>query len=193
MNSIYQEIMDYIPKSLEEQKDQEMMLELIKLHQEKILTRDVSFAHFTSSSMIFNQDKTKILMVFHRIYKSWSWTGGHADGNPQLLEVAIKEAKEETGIKEVVPLSKKFASLEVLPVWGHMKKDTYVSSHLHLNVSYLFMANEQEELQICEDENTGVLWIPIDKIEQYVTERNMFPIYYKLIQRAKENEKKSYE
>ena len=48
----------------------------------------------TSSGLIFNKNLDKILMVHHNIYNTWSWTGGHADGEDDLLKVAIKEAKE---------------------------------------------------------------------------------------------------
>ena len=43
-------------------------------------------------------------MIHHNIYNSWSWTGGHADGDKDLLYVAIKEAKEETGVKNIKAL-----------------------------------------------------------------------------------------
>ena len=34
-------------------------------------------------------------MVYHNIYNSWSWLGGHADGETDLLAVALREVKEE--------------------------------------------------------------------------------------------------
>ena len=50
-----------------------------------VLTRNNKMCHFTASSWIINKDKTKVLMVYHNIYKSWSWTGGHADGDTAKL------------------------------------------------------------------------------------------------------------
>ena len=55
-------------------------------------------AHMTASSWIVNEDYTKVLMIYHNIYNSWAWTGGHADGDEDLLHVAVKEAREETGL-----------------------------------------------------------------------------------------------
>ena len=74
-------------------------------------------------------------MAYHNIYHSWAWTGGHADGEKDLLSVAIREAKEETGIKTVKPVMEGIFSLEVLTVDGHEKNGSYVPSHLHLNVT----------------------------------------------------------
>ncbi len=61
-------------------------------------------------------------MIYHKIYDSWAWTGGHSDGDSDLLYVAIKEAKEETGIKNVIPISENIYSLELTNVIGHEKR-----------------------------------------------------------------------
>ena len=60
----------------------------------------------TASGFIVNEARNKTLMVHHNIYNSWSWTGGHADGDSDLLAVALREAREETGIVNVTPLSR---------------------------------------------------------------------------------------
>ena len=123
-------------------------------------------------------------MINHNLYNSWAWTGGHADGEADLLAVAIKEAKEETGVVNIRPLSAEIMSLDILPVWGHMKKWKYVSSHQHLNVSYLLVGSEEDVLRIKEDENSNVGWIPVNEIETYCQEPQIIPIYQKLLQRA---------
>lgn len=71
--------------------------------------------------------------------------------------------------------------MDVLPVWGHVKRGNYVSSHLHLNFSYLFETNEDEKLRVKEDENSQVGWIEISEIRKKVTEPDMIPVYEKLI------------
>ncbi len=63
-------------------------------------------------------------MIHHNIYKTWAWTGGHADGDPDLIHVAIKEAIEETGVKHFHVVSEEILSLDVLTVDGHIKKRT---------------------------------------------------------------------
>ena len=122
-------------------------------------------------------------MVYHNIYKSWSWTGGHSDGESNLLDVAIRELKEETGVKNVKPILDDIFSLEIICVNGHVKKGKYVSSHVHLNVSYLLEADENEILRIKEDENSGVRWIDINNAIEMSTETWMKGIYKKLIEK----------
>ncbi|MNT18188.1 NUDIX domain protein [compost metagenome] len=125
------------------------------------------------------------MFVFHNLYNSWAWTGGHSDGDNDLLNVAIKEAKEETGIKTIKPISNDIFSMEILPVWGHVKKGKFVPSHQHLNLTYILEADENEVLQIKEDENSDVKWIPINEIDDYSKENNMKRYYKKIIEKFK--------
>ena len=178
------QIQSYVPMNEQEVQDQKVILNYIKLFEHNILTRENAFAHLTSSGFILIEARVKVLLIYHNLYNSWAWTGGHADGEADLLAVAIKEAKEETGVVNIRPLSAEIMSLDILPVWGHMKKGKYVSSHQHLNVSYLLVASEEDVLRIKEDENSNVGWIPINEIETYCQEPQMIPIYQKLLQRA---------
>ena len=128
------DIENYEPYNEQEIKDKDLILKCIKLHDD-ILTRENTIAHITSSGYIVNKSRTKVLMIYHKIYKSWAWTGGHADGDSNLLHVAIKEAKEETGLKNVTPITENILGLDVLNVNGHVKKGKYISSHLHLSIA----------------------------------------------------------
>jgi 8-oxo-dGTP pyrophosphatase MutT (NUDIX family) len=123
-------------------------------------------------------------MAFHKIYNSWAWTGGHADGESDFEAIARREAQEETGIVNLRLLGNGPASLEILPVWAHVKSGKHVGSHLHLNVSYLFEADDSLPLRIAQDENSAVGWIEVDSLCQKVSEPPMIPIYERLLSRA---------
>ncbi|MDW8803172.1 NUDIX hydrolase [Clostridium sp. A1-XYC3] len=179
-----QSIKEYCPYNEQEEKDKEIMLKCINIFND-ILTRNNEIVHITSSAFIVNREKDKVLMVHHNIYNSWSWTGGHADGEEDLLLVAVKEAKEETGIKNVYPVTKDIFSLDILPVIGHIKKGKYVSPHLHLSIAYLIEADESELLIIKEDENSDVKWIPMNKINMYSNEPHMHKVYNKIVSKIR--------
>ena len=178
-------IKEYIPYNEQEEKDKEVFIKCINMFDD-ILIRNNEIAHITSSAFIVNKDKDKVLMVYHNINNSWSWVGGHADGEEDLLYVAMKEAKEETGIKNVSPVSDNILSMDILPVLGHIRKGKYVPPHLHLSVAYLLEANENEQLIIKPDENSGVQWIPVDKIDTYSNEPHMVKVYNKIVSKLKE-------
>ena len=179
------EIAAYVPQNEQEEADQRMMLTYIDLFPQTILTRDNEIAHFTSSGFIVNADCSKVLMAHHNLYRVWAWTGGHADGDPDLLSVALREAREEPGAEHVKPLSPAIASLDILPVWGHVKRGAWVPSHQHLNVTYLLTAEESDPLRPRAGENTKVAWLPADRLLELTNEWQMDPIYAKLLDRAR--------
>lgn len=178
------QILDYQPSCEQEERDRQLMLQYLELFPDTIGTRQCEIAHMTASSLIFNKDRGKLLMVYHNIYRSWSWTGGHADGEQDLLLTAVREAKEETGLMEVRPIRKEAQGLHILPVWGHFKRGRFVSSHQHLNLTYFLEADEEAKLQMKEDENSGVAWIALEELRDMVTEREMLPVYEMLIEKA---------
>lgn len=178
------QIQKYEPVDEQEVNDKRVILEFIK-NNDNVLLRENEIAHITSSGFILNKTFDKVLMVHHNIYNSWCWTGGHADGDCDLLKVAIKEAIEETGVKNVYPLSQDIASIDILGVNSHIKRGKYVSSHLHLSIAYLLVCDEEEKLEINEEENSGVKWIDIDKMLDVINEEHMVYLYEKLIKKSK--------
>jgi len=188
--NLLREIERYEPYNEQEARDKNVMLGFLK-NQKNILTRENEIAHFTASAWVLNEKQDKVLMIYHNIYDSWSWTGGHADGEENLLEVAIKEVKEETGLNEVRPIQKDIFSLEILTVEGHLKNSQYVPSHLHINCTFLLEASEKEELVMKPDENQGVRWMDIEKCAEVSKEPSMQKIYEKLNEKLKSLRKAS--
>lgn len=175
---------EYAAGDEREAVEQKIILEQIAAQGERILSRECEFAHMTASAIIVNKERTKTLMAFHKIYNSWAWTGGHADGENDFEAIARREAQEETGIEGLRLLRGGIASMEILPVWAHVKRGRQVPSHLHLNVSYLFEADDSLPLRVAQDENSAVGWIAIDELERRVSEPLMIPIYKRLLKRA---------
>ena len=147
--SIRDDIARYAPFNEQEERDKAVILDFMDRHGDAFLRSNLT-AHMTASAWVVNAARDRVLMVYHKIYDSWSWTGGHADGEEDLLSVAIREVREETGVQSVRPVSEEIYSLEILTVDGHEKRGEYVPSHLHLNVTYLLEADEHEALRICE-------------------------------------------
>lgn len=180
------EIRAYVPQSEQETIDQRIILEYIDQYPGTVLTRENEYAHITSSGFVVNADASKVLMAHHNIYRVWAWTGGHADGDGDLLAVALREAQEETGAAHIRPLGEDIASLDILPVWGHVKRGKYVASHQHLNVAYLLLADENDALTVRVGENTRVGWLPAERLLEYTNEWEMDVVYTKLLERARD-------
>jgi len=182
--SYIDDINSYIPKNKQEIQDKKVILEYIHRFPHNVLLRDNEIAHITSSGFVVNQALDKCLMIHHNIRNTWAWTGGHADGNHNFLEVAMKEAFEETGVS-VMPLSNEIASIDILTVSGHVKNGNFVNSHLHLSVAYILIADENNTPVIKPDENSAVEWFPVRKInEDLFTSCDVY-LYTKLLRQAK--------
>ena len=151
------EIKDYQPCCEQEERDKAVILAFLDAYDDAFL-RENLIAHMTASAWVVNPARDKVLMVYHKLYDSWAWTGGHADGETDLLSVALRECREETGVQHVRPVSEEIYSMEILTVDGHEKRGQYVPSHLHLNLTYLLEADDTQALRVCEDENKGVAW-----------------------------------
>ena len=160
--NIIEKFHEYTPYNIQEEKDKKIILDFLNKYEDSFYRSNL-LAHMTASAWVTNKNRDKILMAYHKIYDSWSWLGGHCDGNEDCLEVAIKEVKEETGVSHVYPISEDIYSLEVLAVESHIKNNDYVPTHLHLNLTYLLEADDNDPLFIKQDENSGVAWFKIDE------------------------------
>ena len=181
---IYEQIKAYRPWNEQERQDQVLILDFLRKNSDAFYRTNL-LAHMTASAWVVNPQRSKVLMVYHRLYDSWSWAGGHADGEEDLLAVALREVREETGVQRLRPVTEEIYSLEVLTVDGHEKHGRYVPSHLHLNVTYLLEAEEDQPLRVCEAENSGVAWFSLAdalsaSTEPWFVERIYKKLYEKL-------------
>ena len=179
----------HTPFNAQEEADRQVILRT--LERDPACFERTAPAHMTCSIWTIDPAARQTLLVHHNIYNSWSWIGGHADGERDLAAAALRELQEETGVTgtrlvECGPGA--IFSIEVLPVAGHEKCGRYVSSHTHLNVTYLVIADPAEPLRVCADENSAVRWVPLqDAIalsdEPWIRDR----IYHKLIDKLRQH------
>ena len=168
------------PWNEQEARDREELLRRLESG-EALLTRENAAAHLTASAWVVNPRRDRVLMAWHNLYGSWAWLGGHADGDPDLAAVALREVREESGAERVRLLSPDIFSLEILTVDGHEKRGVYVSSHLHLNVTYLVEADDDQPLRCKPDENSRVGWFSsADAVAAFCNDTATTEIYTKL-------------
>lgn len=161
MEELLRQIRRFLPENEQEARDRLEILRRLESG-EQLLCRTNLSAHLTASAWVVNPARSRVLMAHHNLYHSWAWLGGHADGEADLAAVALREVREESGAEELRLLSPDPFSLEILCVDGHEKKGGYVPSHLHLNVTYLVEAPDNQPLRVCREENSGVAWFTPD-------------------------------
>ncbi len=158
---LLRELSVFKPWNEQEARDREELLRRLG-GGEDLYGRENPSAHLTASAWVVSPDRTRVLMAYHNQFDSWAWLGGHADGDRDLLATALREVREESGLREVRPVSRQIFSLEILTVDGHEKRGRYVSSHLHLNVTFLLEADPAEEVRCKPDENSRVGWFRLE-------------------------------
>lgn len=184
---------NYTPTTEREVADYKLIQQcLASFDQTKLFTRDNVVCHFTASGFILNASRDKALMIYHNIYDSFAWTGGHNDGDMDFFDVAYREAMEETGLTTdtLKAITNQIISIEVLAVPSHVKRGELISTHLHLNFTYAFEAAEDAAVAIKPDENSAVEWIAVADIPTRVNEAPMVEIYNKIIKNVLDHDAK---
>ena len=125
--------------------------------------------HFTGSAWVVSPKKNKVLLTHHKILNKWLQLGGHADGEQNLLNVAIREAKEESGMTKIAVIDEQIFDMDIHRVFGRKNEP----SHLHYDVRFIFEANPKNENIVVSSESFGVEWIPIDKISKLNPEKSI--------------------
>ncbi len=133
--------------------------------------------HITGSAWIIDSTRKNALLIHHAKLNRWLQPGGHADGDENVLRVALREAEEETGVKDFKILSYSIFDLDIHPIPN--RKD--FQDHLHYDIRYLIQANAEDEL-ILSDESFDVAWINFDQLPS-LTDYN--PSINRMVQKVK--------
>ncbi len=157
----------------EERKFVAGFIELLK--QKDCFERTHLPGHITGSAWIINAQKTKALLVHHAKLNKWVQPGGHADGEEDVLNVALREAGEETGLKNLKSTPIIFdIDIHTIPA----RKD--FSEHLHYDIRFLMEGDEAEKI-IFSDESHDVKWILLNDLEKFTIERSVLRMKDKVV------------
>jgi ADP-ribose pyrophosphatase YjhB (NUDIX family) len=161
----------YDPTDVTEKADKIKMLEFLNSH-EDCFERSLSIGHFCGSCWLENYDGTKFLLSLHNKHKRWVPLGGHADGNFDILRVAMREAHEESGLEYLEFVSKEIFDIGIYP----FPERDGIPAHLHYSVAFLVRAsNLNEDIKI-SDESLDLRWFekyPFDGMSGVDEEREI--------------------
>lgn len=116
--------------------------------------------HITGSSWILDKSRQFVLLVHHGTLNKWLQPGGHAEGEENVLNVALREAMEETGLKSFKVLHDGIFDLDIhpIPARGNFPE------HLHYDIRFLFEADRGEQI-IVSEESHDVAWLPLSQLK----------------------------
>ena len=130
--------------------------------------RSLQVGHITGSAWIVDRDRTHALFTHHRKLNKWLQLGGHADGDPDILRVALREAREESNLDAIRPISGNIfdVDIHVIPARGAEPE------HLHYDVRFLLEADRSAPLTVSE-ESRSLAWMPLDEIIRINSEESI--------------------
>lgn len=122
--------------------------------------RSLLVGHVTGSAWIVSPNRQQTVLIHHRKLDRWFQPGGHADGDPDIAAVAVREAEEETGLTSLHLVSPAIFDVDVHPIPARGD----VPEHLHYDIRFLLEANPEELFQIT-DEVKNIRWFPLEAVE----------------------------
>ena len=109
--------------------------------------------HITGSAWLLDPAGTRVLLTHHRKLGRWIQLGGHADGDADVLAVAIREAREESGIRSIRPVSEEIFDLDVHLFPGGATE----AAHQHYDIRFLLQVEGDHTFAV-SDESHALAW-----------------------------------
>ena len=173
-NGLLKLLEEYSP-SPDEIRFKDEMIEFAKKN-ENCFERSLLSGHFTASAWLLNKDKSKAFLMHHVKLDVWCQSGGHCDGDPDLLRVAVKEAKEESGISAIVPIHNQIFDIDIHPIPAFKQ----IPPHFHYDVRFLLQVTSDEEA-VPNPESKGVMWVGKNPQDLPTTEPSILRIFNKWV------------
>lgn len=172
-NTLIQLLENYHPLFQEEQVAKERIMEFVT-HYPDCFERSLEIGHITASSWLLNKDHTHVLLMHHAKLNLWVQLGGHCDGNPDVLEVAIKEAQEESGIMGIEPLSHGIFDIDVHLIPANSKE----KEHYHYDIRFLLHITSDEDF-VQNNESKELRWVGKNRTELPANEQSVIRMFDK--------------
>lgn len=155
------------PLTDEEERMRQRLLEFVAAY-ENCFDRSLAIGHVTGSAWITDQDRSHVLLTHHGKLDKWLQLGGHADGNPDVLQVALREAGEESGLTSLRPVRESIFDVDIHLIPARKTEP----EHYHYDVRYLLEADRGEPLQI-SSESKDLQWIRLTDVTRLTTEESV--------------------
>jgi 8-oxo-dGTP pyrophosphatase MutT (NUDIX family) len=157
---LLQRLEKHQPSTPEETQFKQQMIEFITQNTD-CFERSLLIGHITGSAWIVDKSRKFTLLTHHRKLDKWFQTGGHCDGDSDVLNVALKEAHEETGLSNIQVISSDIFDIDIHPI----PERKGVPAHLHYDVRFLLEANINEPF-IVSSESTDLAWVALSEVSK---------------------------
>jgi len=164
------------PNPFQEDKKIVERFQTLFLKTDSPFSRDQFPGHLTGSCFLLDPSHGKILLLHHKKLEKWLQMGGHCDGECEMAQVALREAEEESGCKDLSLLLFDIIDLDIHLIPERKNEP----EHFHYDVRYLGICHSPEKIQLAEEESNDLAWFPFDKAFQMAKEPSMHRVFRKV-------------
>lgn len=147
------------------------MLEQIKdfvLRYDNFYSRAQTAGHLTGSAWVLSEDFAHALLTHHGKFDCWVQLGGHVEDDADMLGAALREAREESGLDDVRPLSEQIFDVDVHAIPANLKEP----AHFHYDIRFLFTADRTAPF-VVSGESKALAWVELEKIAELTSEESV--------------------
>lgn len=155
----------------------ERLREFVEEHAD-CFERSLAVGHVTGSAWILDRSRAFTLLTHHRKIGKWLQLGGHADGDPDVLRVALREAREESGLAAVAPISEEIFDIDIHAIPARGRE----GEHLHYDVRFLLEADRRAPLSITA-ESRSLEWVALGRVAELNPEESVSRMVSKTLRR----------
>lgn len=164
---LLQLLADYAAAHPEEAARTTRFVDFVERHSD-CFERSLTVGHLTGASWLVDSTGTRVLLTHHRKLGRWLQLGGHADGDPDILAVALREAYEESGLARIEVLTPTIFDLDIHTIPARGREP----AHEHFDVRFVMQAIGSDDYRVSE-ESHDLAWVPIDALDRYTDEDSM--------------------
>jgi 8-oxo-dGTP pyrophosphatase MutT (NUDIX family) len=160
-------INDYLRRFPDEQETARRLLDFVAANPD-CFRRELLAGHVTGSAWLLDRSLQRALLTHHRKLNRWLQPGGHADGDPDVMAVAMREATEESGLGGIEPVMTEIFDLDIheIPARGDEP------AHSHYDCRFVLRATDDHDY-VVSDESHDLEWIALGKIHTYTDEESI--------------------
>jgi 8-oxo-dGTP pyrophosphatase MutT (NUDIX family) len=167
---------EYWKINTENQFKSDEIIDWIRKYWELAFKKENIKWHVTGSLLIMNEEKTKVLLMFHKKLQMWLQFGWHADGEIDIENVAIREFHEESGIEIEPRIIGWIFDVDIHDI----PENRGTPMHKHFDILYLGSISENTLFSRQESEVDDIRWFDILWIEKYIGEKRMLDMIEKI-------------
>jgi len=138
--------------------------------------RNLSTGHLTASAWVLDENRAHALLLHHGKLNIWVQPGGHVENDTDMLSAAWREAREESGLHEIRPVSNCIFDVDVHEIPARRKEP----AHFHYDLRFLFTADRNAKL-ILTAESKSLAWIPIERISEITQHESVLRMVRKTV------------